>query len=172
MRFVSMILVFGAMIGSATTMEVHADEPQQITLTDTVDVSFGKAWNAVREAMQEFGCPEPQTEKVIEPAEELGFYKGIYVSDFCIMFTGEDSTKIKMEEFGKIPPIRGGIWITGRVQFKLNVKEVGVRKTVIRLRAELSGFEEFITNRVFFWTSNGVLERRMRDDILNRINSN
>jgi hypothetical protein len=55
------------------------------------------------------------------------------------------------------------------VQFKLNVKEEGVRQTKIILRAELSGFEEFITNQVHFWTSNGVLEKRMMAAILAKV---
>jgi hypothetical protein len=74
-----------------------------------------------------------------------------------------------MEQYGKLPMIRGGIWITGRVQFKVNVREIGVRQTVLILRAELSGFEQFITNAVHFWTSNGVLERRMHEAILAKI---
>jgi hypothetical protein len=119
--------------------------------------------------MATFGCPKPQTEKITEPIEETGLYKGLYVSDYCIVAAGEDSTRIKMEEFGELPRIRGGIWITGRIQFRVNVKEEGVRQTKIILRAELSGFEEFITNQVHFWRSNGVLEKRMMDAIIAQV---
>lgn len=147
------------------------EQPEQIVLTETVNASFGKVWNAVKEAMQESGCPKPQTEKVTEPVEETGLYKGLYVSDFCILVTGEDSTRDKMEAYGELPRIRGGIWITGRVQYKVNVKEEGVRNTKIVLRAELSGFEEFITNQVYFWASNGVLEKRMMDAIVSKISN-
>lgn len=157
------------LIASGSTFTKASEQPEQVVLTETVDASFGKVWDSIKEAMAEFGCPKPQTEKVTEPIEETGFYKGLYVSDYCLIASGEDSTREKMKEFGELPRIRGGIWITGRIQFKVNVKEEGVRLTKIILRAELSGFEEFITNQVHFWTSNGILEKRMMDAILTKV---
>lgn len=154
-----------------TQHAVAGDEQQQVILKETVPASFGKVWDAIKASMVELGCGKPQQEKVIEPAEETGFYKGVYVSDFCMLSTGEDTTRKYMEQFGQLPKIRGGIWITGRIQYKINVKEEGVRQTVITLRAELSGFEEFITNQVYFWTSNGILEKRMMDSILAKVNT-
>ena len=142
---------------------------EQLILRDTLDVSFGTVWSSMQESMSEMACGKAQTNKVIEPEDELGFYKGQYISDFCMLATGEDTTADHMEQYGELPRIRGGIWITGRVQYKVNVKEIGVRKTVMILRCELSGFEEFITNRVYFWTSNGILERQMRDAILAKV---
>ncbi|MBU3741410.1 MAG: hypothetical protein FGM24_03885 [Candidatus Kapabacteria bacterium] len=139
------------------------DSQQQIVLTETVDGSFGAAWEAVKRVMTEFRCEKPQQEKVIEPAEVDGFYKGLYVSDYCILKTGEDSTAKVMEQYGKLPRIRQGIWISGRIQFKINVREEERGKTKVVLKAELSGFEEFITNAVHFWTSNGILEQRAMD---------
>ena len=141
----------------------------QIILRDTLNASFGTVWSSMQDAMAEMACGKAQTNKVIEPEDELGFYKGQYISDFCMLATGEDTTADYMEQFGDLPRIRGGIWITGRVQYKVNVKEIGVRQTVMILRCELSGFEEFITNRVYFWTSNGIIERKMRDEILARV---
>ena len=141
----------------------------QVILRDTLDASFGTVWSSMQESMAEMACGKAQTNKVIEPEDELGFYKGQYISDFCMLATGEDTTADYMEQFGDLPRIRGGIWITGRIQYKVNVKEIGVRQTVMILRAELSGFEEFITNRVYFWTSNGILERQMRDAIVAKV---
>ena len=144
-------------------------QEEQIVLRDTLDASFGTVWSSMQEAMAEMACGKAQTNKVIEPEDELGFYKGQYISDFCMLATGEDTTADYMEQFGELPRIRGGIWITGRIQYKVNVKEIDVRKTVMILRAELSGFEEFITNRVYFWSSNGILERQMRDSIVSKV---
>ncbi len=142
---------------------------EQIILRDTLDAAFGTVWSAMKSSMEDMACGKAQTDKVMEPEDELGFYKGQYISDFCMLATGEDTTSDYMEQFGEIPRVRGGIWITGRIQYKVNVVEIGVRKTVMILRAELSGFEEFITNRVYFWTSNGILERRMRDAIVAKV---
>lgn len=161
-----LLLIF-LVLGAVTVFAKN--EQEQIVLTETVDVSFGKVWDAIKESMTEFGCPQPQTDNVIEPVEETGFYRGVYVSDYCILSTGEDSTRYRMEKYGEIPRIRGGIWITGRIQFKVNVKEEGVRNTKIILRSELSGFEEFITNQVHFWYGNGLLDRQMMDAILKKI---
>ena len=49
---------------SVAVVSVQADEqPEQIVLTQTVNASFGKVWDAIKEAMTEFGCPKPQTDK-------------------------------------------------------------------------------------------------------------
>lgn len=153
-----------AMIGFNPAMA--GDEVEQLVLQETVDASFGKVWDAVKQCMGDFGCPKPQTEKIIEPDDPTGFYRGIYVTDFCMVVTGEDSTRDVMEQYGELPRVRGGIWISGRIQYKINVKEEGIRNTKITLKAELSGFEEFITNQIYFWTSNGLLEKEMMAKIV------
>lgn len=158
-------LVFGAATFASAQETPNPEVPQQIVITQTFDASFGKVWAAIKKAMETAACGKAQQEKVIEPAEEGGLYKGIYVTDYCLLVQGEDSSKAKMKPYGEAPRIRGGVWITGRVQYKLNVKEESAKKVKVILRAELSGFEEFITNQVFFWPSNGVLEKQMMDAI-------
>lgn len=150
----------------ATTSVFAGDEPEQIVLTQTVKGSFGKVWRAVKRSMEDFGCPKPQVEKIVEPAEEGGFYKGQYVSDYCLLATGEDTTKDVIKRYSDVPRIRGGIWVTCRVQYKINVKEEEGGTTKIILRAEMSGFEDFITAANTFWPSNGILERNMMATIL------
>ena len=164
MKKILTFAIVAMLLASTGVTTVHAqDGQQQIVLTETVDGSFGAAWEAVKRAMAEFRCEKPQQEKVIEPAEVDGFYKGLYVSDYCILKTGEDSTAKVMELYGKLPRIRQGVWINGRIQFKINVREEERGKTKVVLKAELSGFEEFITNAVHFWNSNGILEQRAMD---------
>jgi len=119
--------------------------------------------------MDDFGCPKPQIEKIVEPAEEGGIYKGQYVSDYCVMSQGEDSTRDVIQRYSDAPRIRGGIWVTCRVQYKINVKEEEGGTTKIILRAEMSGFEEFITVANHFWLSNGTLEKQMMAAILAHI---
>ncbi len=157
------ILICLFVLGAAPM--VAGDEPEQIILTESIQGSFGKVWRAVKRSMEEFGCPKPQTEKVIEPAEEGGLYKGQYVSDYCLLAEGDDSTRDVIKRYSDVPRIRGGIWVTCRVQYKLNVKEEEGGTTKIILRAEMSGFEEFITAANHFWVSNGVLEGMMMERI-------
>lgn len=155
------VLMLVAVLAVCIVPETKAGDAEQVVLNETLDGSFGKVWRAVKRSMEVHSCGKPQTEKVIEPSEEGGLYKGIYISDFCILATGEDTTRDVMERYGDIPRIRGGMWISGRIQYKINIREEAQNKTKITLKAELSGFEEFITNQVHFWTSNGVLERAM-----------
>jgi hypothetical protein len=167
MRF-SVVIALVCFLGIAW-QPLAAQEKEQLILTETVEASFGKVWDAIKFVMETQRCGKPQTEKIIEPDEEGGLYKGLYISDFCVLATGEDSTRDQMEPYGDLPRIRGGIWISGRIQYKINVKEEGRRNTKITLRAEMSGFEEFITNQVHFWYGNGELERKTLADIVAKV---
>ncbi len=154
------ILILAALL-LTVPLSAAGDEQEQIVLEETLDVSFGRAWAGVKNAMEVRGCSKPEVEKVIEPAEEGGQYKGLYKSDYCIIVTGEDSTKTVMERYGEMPRIRMAIWTTGRIKYYINVKELENRKAKITLKAQMSGYEEYITSQVYFWNSNGILEREM-----------
>lgn len=154
------ILLLAALL-LAMPLSAAGDEQEQIVLEETLDVSFGRAWAGVKKAMEIKGCAKPEVEKVIEPVEEGGQYKGLYKSDYCILVTGEDSTKTVMERYGELPRIRMGLWTTGRIKYYINVKELENRKAKVTLKAQLSGYEEYITSQVYFWNSNGILEREM-----------
>ena len=145
------------------------DEPQPVVLTETVQARFGTVWESVKSSIEEFGCRASSPPKVSDPDEGGGFYKGNYFSDFCILAEGEDTTKATIEKYSQVPRIRGGIWVTCRVQYKINVREEEGGITKIILRAEMSGFEEFITAANHFWVSNGILERQMMETILAKV---
>lgn len=155
------IVILAALLLAMPLAAAGDDQQEQIVLEETLDVSFGRVWAGVKKAMEIKGCSKPEVEKVIEPAEEGGQYKGLYKSDYCILVTGEDSTKTVMERYGELPRIRMGIWTTGRIKYFINVKELENRKAKITLKAQLSGYEEYITSQVYFWNSNGILEREM-----------
>ena len=163
-----LILAFAVAILCSASM-VAQDEPQPIVLTETVQGRFGTVWESLKTAIEEFGCPKPQVIKLIEPAEEGGLYKGQYVSDYCVLAEGEDTTKATIQKYSDVPRIRGGIWVTCRVQYKINVREEEGGITKIILRAEMSGFEEFITAANHFWVSNGILERQMMETIMAKV---
>jgi len=163
-----LILAFAVAILCSASM-VAQDEPQPVVLTETVQGRFGTVWESLKTAIEEFGCPKPQVIKLIEPAEEGGLYKGQYVSDYCVLAQGEDTTKATIQKYSDVPRIRGGIWVTCRVQYKINVREEEGGITKIILRAEMSGFEEFITAANHFWVSNGILERQMMETIMAKV---
>jgi hypothetical protein len=156
-----MRILLAAILGIVVASTNLCAQQEQQTFTFVLDGSFGKVWSAVEKAMAVRQCGQAQVKKVVEPEEVDGFYKGTYVSDFCVLVKGEDSTQDVMEAFGDLPRIRNGMWISGRVQFRIAVREEQRNKTKVILKAELSGFEEYITNQVHFWNSNGKLEEEM-----------
>lgn len=163
-----LILAFAVAILCSASM-VAQDEPQPIVLKESVQGSFLLVWGSVKEVFAESSCNVPQIAKPTPPAEEGGLYKGQYVSDYCVLAEGEDTTKATIQKYSDVPRIRGGIWVTCRVQYKINVLEEEGGITKIILRAEMSGFEEFITTANHFWVSNGILERQMMEKILAKI---
>jgi len=168
MKHVVLSMLVVAVVGASPISAQEATQ-EAITLTETVPTTFGKVWRAIKRSMEEVACPKTQVEKIIEPMEDGGLYKGQYFSEFCVLAQGEDSTKNVIKRYSEIPRIRGGIWTTFRIQYKLNLKEEEGNKTRIILRAQCSGYEEFITQETHFWNSNGVLEREMMARLLANI---
>lgn len=158
-------------VAFAAVSPISAQEATQeaITLTEVVPASIGKVWRAVRASMAEVECSKPQVEQKPDEAPDGGFQRASYFSDYCVLAQGEDSTKSIIKRYSEVPRIRGGIWTTFRIQYKFNMKEIEGNQTKIILRAQCSGYEEFITSETHFWNSNGVLEREMMARLLANI---
>jgi hypothetical protein len=165
MKRFTVILAATIMLGISPAL-AQEEIQEAITLTETVPTTFGKVWRAIKKSMEEVSCTKTQVEKIIEPMEDGGLYKGQYFSEFCVLAQGADSTKDVIKRFSVIPRIRGGIWTTFRIQYKFNLKEEEGNKTKIVLRAQCSGYEEFITQETHFWNSNGNLEKEMMARLL------
>jgi hypothetical protein len=87
----------------------------------------------------------------------------------CVFVEGEGKTIDTLQRYSlKVPVIRGGVWINGRMQYKFIIKEQEDGQVHLRLIGEVSGFENYVTSSVHFWESNGILETRM----LRRIEEN
>lgn len=128
---------------------------------DTYEKPFEEVWNAVIKSLEDKDC---QVLKKTYNQTDQGLYKGNIQSDYCIFATGSDTTMDNLKKYSKentIPFIRGGVWVTGRFQYKfiMNEKEDGTVSLV--LKGEVSGFEEYVTYSVHFWDSNGFLETMM-----------
>ena len=163
-----------AVIVAVACLNVYGASAQEeiqepVTLVETVPTTFGKVWRSIKRSMEDVSCPKTQVEKIIEPMDDAGLYKGQYFSEFCVLAQGADSTKDVIKRYSEIPRIRGGIWSTFRIQYKFSLKEEEDHTTKITLRAQCSGFEEFITQETHFWNSNGILEREMMARLLANI---
>jgi hypothetical protein len=126
-------------------------------------VYFEDLWNAVVTSLSEQGC-ELMTK--VQKTNEEGFLKGVMKSEFCV-FVNDNTTFDALKLYSvKMPVIRGGIWMNGRIQYKIILEEINEGEgTAITISGELSGSEENVTNEVHFWASNGWFET----DLLYRV---
>ena len=87
-----------------------------------------------------------------------GLYLGNIKSDYCLFAAG-DTTLENLKYYSvDLPFIRGGVWKTGRMQYKFQLKELADGNTYIKVAGEISGHETLVTKKVHFWQSNGYLE--------------
>ncbi len=160
-----------AVLVSVVPVIAQDPEPEPIILTELTSASIVKVYRTIEKTMAEVGCPKPQAYTEPDPTLEQGSLKGKWVSEYCMLQEGTDSVKAYIKRYSEMPRIRGGIWTTCRVQYTFNLKEVEDGKVKIILRAQMSGFEEFITAATHFWPSNGILEREMMARLLKNLST-
>ncbi len=140
-------------------MKYYKDEYKEVL----DGVYFEDLWNAVVEALSDQGC-ELMTK--VQKTNDEGFLKGVMKSEFCVFVKDEPTFDALRLYSVKMPVIRGGIWMNGRIQYKIILEEVNEGEgTSILVTGELSGSEENVTNEVHFWASNGWFET----DLLYRV---
>ena len=90
---------------------------------ETYQASFEDVWNAVQQFITEKDCGI-QNNKIRD--NDLGKQRGICQSALCIFSNGKDSTFRLIQRYALNPPfIRGGVWTSGRVQYKFIVNDLG-----------------------------------------------
>ncbi len=109
--------------------------------------------------------------KTLKPDEKNnGLNKGKIESDFCVFANGKDETFDTLQKYSfKMPVIRGGIWINGRMQYKIYLKEYDDGAVDILIKGEISGMESFVTNEIHFWKSNGMFETTLLEAIKQKL---
>ncbi|MFN3196571.1 MAG: hypothetical protein ACE364_11525 [Chlorobiota bacterium] len=139
--------------------EIHKEEFDEAYFEDV--------WNAVVESIEDQGCA--MMTKVQKNNDE-GFLKGVLKSEFCV-FVNDDTTFDLLKIYSvKMPVIRGGIWTSGRIQYKIIIEEINEGEgTSIIIKGELSGSEDNVTNEVHFWESNGWFETDLLYRIKNKL---
>lgn len=128
-----------------------------------INHSFEQVFLACKKAVEELGC-QVMTDSYTQNDE--GLYKGKVFSDYCVFVGKTDTTLDEMARYSvRLPVIRGGVWINGRMQYKFLLTEQQDGNTHLKLKGELSGREDYVTSRVHFWESNGIFEKRILDRI-------
>ena len=128
---------------------------------------FEDVWNAVVEAIEDQGCAMMTK---VQKTNDEGFLKGVLKSEFCV-FVNDDTTFDLLKIYSvKMPIIRGGIWTSGRIQYKIILEEINEGEgTSILIKGELSGSEDNVTNEIHFWESNGWFETDLLYRVKNKL---
>jgi hypothetical protein len=129
--------------------------------------TFEHVFKAITKSLEEKSC---QLMKKTYNQNDQGFYKGTVISDYCIFAMGKDTTIDNLKLYSiAVPIIRGGVWTTGRFQYKFIIEEKEDGSVYFRIKGEVSGFESFVTESVHFWESNGYLETKMMERVKRHI---
>lgn len=124
----------------------------------TFEKGFDEVWEAVLKSIEEIECQIMQKNS---RQDDNGLYRGKIESDFCIFAIGDTAWK-NFKYYAIEPPfIRGGVWVSGRFQYKFILREEENGNTYVRIIGEVSGFEIHVTNKVHFFKSNGFKETMM-----------
>ncbi|MFP4543005.1 MAG: hypothetical protein ACOC2K_02585 [Bacteroidota bacterium] len=136
---------------------------------EVFDAPFEDVWEAILSSVEERNCMVIR--KNTRQTDE-GFFKGSIHSDFCVFATATAEEKVQdsLKKYSlRVPFIRGGVFINGRMQYKFVVSEQEDGTVRVLLKGEVSGFEEHVTGQVHFWESNGYLETRMMENIRRKL---
>lgn len=163
-KIATAIVVISALL-FGVTLPMHADEERDKPeiFRETFTASFPAVWTSIKKALAESDCLV-EHEKYSEGDD--GKYKGKLTSVFCVLASGADSTEVVMERYSKrIPYIRGASWTSVRMQYLFYVTELEDGTVEVKLKGEISGFEDYITTHFHYFASNGVLERAIMEKL-------
>lgn len=137
---------------------------------EVFDAPFVTVWNSIKEIITVSGC-QLTSQKYSQTDE--GYYKGIIRTDYCIFATGPDSSyKLCQMYQMDMPYLPSAKWISGRINYKIILKEMPDGKVSMTLTSEMSGYEVSVTNKVHFWKSNGLLEHQIIEEFKKKIEAN
>ncbi len=134
---------------------------------ETFQEPFEVVWRSIKKSLDDISCMISY-EKYQQ--DQNGLFSGTLKSDYCVFTMGRDTTFRVLKQYSyEMPLIRGGIWENGRIHYIFKVKENEDGSVFLSFRAQLSGFEDFVTHQVHFWKSNGYLETKMLERIKNNL---
>ncbi len=156
-NFIALVALLSAVLAPANLRAQKQDS--LVVLRDTFARPFPVVWRAIKQIIDEQHCGIESEKQSFDEQTEM--YRGNIRSAPCVLASGEDSTYDVLKRYGRVPIIRGGVWISGRIQYNFNVKDLPDKKVQVVLTAELSGFEAYVTHLSHAWNANGILERKL-----------
>lgn len=159
----AIVVITTLLLGVVVPMHADEEKDKVEILRETFTKSFPVVWTSIKKALAESDCLV-EHEKYSETDE--GKYKGKLTSVFCVLASGEDSTEVVMERYSKrVPYIRGASWSSVRMQYLFYVTELEDGTVEVKLKGEISGFEDYITTHFHYFASNGVLEHQIMEKL-------
>jgi len=139
-------------------------EKYDTLLTDT---SFEEVWNGVMGSLENINCFVMNKR---EKQDDDGLLSGTIKSEFCVFANEAAYLLDTLAVYSiKVPVIRGGRWVSGRVQYTFVIKENEDFSIYFRIKGELSGKEDYVTHEVHFWESNGFFETTMLNNVVAKV---
>ncbi len=130
---------------------------------------FEIVWNSVKETLDEMKC------HYLSPSfrvDTSGFYIGSITTEDWVFAEGTDSTYDLINRYGlDFPQIPGAIWVSGRLSFKIRIRQIDDNTIMVSFKTKMSGREDSTTQQVHFWKSNGLLELAFLERIDARMQS-
>lgn len=124
---------------------------------------FEIVWNSVKETLDDMKCHYLSPSFRVDSA---GFYVGAITTEDWVFAEGTDTTFEAINRYGlDVPQIPGAIWITGRLNFKIKIRQIDDKTIFISFKTKMSGREDSSTQQVHFWKSNGLLELALLEKI-------
>ena len=120
------------------------------------ETDFESVFNAVKQYLIIVGA---EIEREVTADNDAGLKKGMVRSNIAVLTQKKDSAFKIIQKYSFRPPfIRGGIWTSARVQYKILLNDEGNGKISVVFENEFSGFEDHATFKVHFFKTNGLLE--------------
>ncbi|MCL2039741.1 MAG: hypothetical protein FWG85_04855 [Bacteroidetes bacterium] len=120
------------------------------------EADFDAVFNAVKQYLLIVGA---EIERDATADNDLGLKKGMIRSNIVVLTQKKDSAFKVIQKYSFRPPfIRGGVWTSARVQYKVLLNDDGDGKISVVFENEFSGFEDHATFKVHFFKTNGLLE--------------
>lgn len=137
--------------------EVHASEKyMREKYIEYYDADFNTVFEAVKQFVVSTGA---EIERDVTADNDAGLLKGMVRSKMYVLTQKKDSAFKVIQKYSFRPPfIRGGVWTSARIQYKILLNDEGNGKISVLFENEFSGFEDNATFKVHFFKTNGLLE--------------
>ena len=120
------------------------------------DADFNVVFEAAKRLLTSSGI---EVDRDVTADNDLGLQKGMIRSGVAVLSQKTDSAFKIIQKYAYKPPfIRGGVWTSARLLYKILLNDEGNGKISVVFENEFSGFEDHITFKVHFFKTNGLIE--------------